>query len=143
MPNPNDELPTEHPVFYVIDDKLIEVELTKPETIGPVVREFYKYERAKRDPSFRNKVLKKWNCTCAICGCTDENILEAAHIKGVSDGGDDSVENGICLCANHHIMYDCGEIVIDFDSKIYKFLNAAAYIPNYLKNDKHEYRLYV
>lgn len=143
IPNQNDKLPTEHPIFYVIDDELVEIKLAKPETFVPIVRELYKCERAKRDTRFRDKVLKKWNYTCAVCGCKDENILEAAHIKGVSDGGDDSVENGICLCANHHIMYDYGSIDINFECGTYKFLDDTfACLPKF-KNNNGIYFLYV
>ena len=45
-------------------------------------------------------------------------MLEAAHIRAVADGGDDSTDNGILLCRNHHKMYDEGIIEIAGDSLI-------------------------
>lgn len=70
--------------------------------------------RWNRDQDFRKKVINAYNCQCAICRCSEEKILQAAHIKAVADGGTDDLSNGICLCANHHLMFDCGLIKIDF-----------------------------
>lgn len=83
--------------------------------ISPVeVRKRISTSRWERDWSFRNKVLAAYGFKCAICRCDEENLLEAAHIRSVADGGSDDVKNGICLCANHHIMFDKGLIKIDF-----------------------------
>ena len=70
-----------------------------------------------RDSKFRAKVLKRYNYTCAICRCTEPKILQAAHIKAVSEFGSDSIENGICLCANHHLMMDRGLLEINYNTK--------------------------
>lgn len=70
--------------------------------------------RWNRNAEFRNKVLRAYSMQCAICRCTEENILQAAHIKAVADGGSDNVSNGICLCANHHLMLDNNLICIDY-----------------------------
>lgn len=67
-----------------------------------------------RDKEFRWKVLDAYGNQCAVCGCAEEKILEAAHIKAVADGGNDDVRNGVCLCANHHLMFDEKLIQIDF-----------------------------
>ena len=70
----------------------------------------------KRNQKFRKIVLENYNYSCAICGCDIEQILEAAHIVAVSNGGLDSVDNGICLCRNHHKLYDEKFFEIDFVS---------------------------
>ena len=57
-----------------------------------------------------------------MCGITVEEVLQAAHIKAVKDGGNDDVENGIVLCANHHLMYDSG--LFKFDQGKIQILNA-------------------
>ena len=67
-----------------------------------------------RDVNFRKKVLAVYHSKCAICRCEEEKLLEAAHIKPVCEGGTDDVNNGICLCANHHKMLDNGLIKIDY-----------------------------
>lgn len=63
---------------------------------------------------FRKLVLERYNYQCAICRCKEEELLQAAHIKAVSLDGDDNPKNGICLCANHHLMFDRKLINIDF-----------------------------
>lgn len=67
-----------------------------------------------RDREFRSKVLRAFEGKCAICRCAEEKLLQAAHIIAVAAGGNDDVENGICLCANHHIMLDKQLIDIDY-----------------------------
>ena len=71
--------------------------------------------RVRRMADFRNKVLTKWENHCIVCGVTERAILEAAHKESVSSGGSDDVENGYCLCANHHRMYDSGLLDIDIN----------------------------
>ena len=80
-------------------------------------RKRYSYSRVFRDSSFRDRVLKAHNNQCAICGESIEEVLQAAHIIAVKDGGSDDTENGICLCANHHLMYDWGLFHIDAATK--------------------------
>lgn len=74
-------------------------------------------ERYNRDIRFRNMVLEAYGSQCAVCGCREEKLLQAAHIRAVADGGSDDVSNGICLCANHHLMFDKALIQIDFKNK--------------------------
>jgi len=82
-----------------------------------VLRERDRISRARRNPEFRKRVLAKYNYTCIVCGCKEETILEAAHVIGVAEGGDDSTENGICLCRNHHRLYDAGLLDINLSRK--------------------------
>ena len=77
--------------------------------------------RLRRNPEFRQKVLDKNGCQCAVCGERDRAALEAAHIVAVKDGGSDEVENGICLCATHHKLYDAGKLDIDLKEKVFHF----------------------
>lgn len=69
-------------------------------------RERYCCSRVRRDPAFRGRVLESWGSKCAICDEDILEVLEAAHIIAVEKGGTDAAENGICLCANHHLMFD-------------------------------------
>lgn len=88
--------------------------------------------RKDRDAKFRKLVLEKYHYQCAICRCSEEELLQAAHIKAVSLQGDDNPDNGICLCANHHLMFDRGLISIDFlEDKIIVLRNSIKNMPWY------------
>lgn len=65
-----------------------------------------------RDARFRAVVVDAYEGTCAFCGL-GFGIVEAAHIRGVADGGADAVENGLAACPNHHEAFDRGLLVVD------------------------------
>ena len=56
------------------------------------------------------------NNTCQIPGCdwpTDKRLsCDVHHIVAYKDGGDESADNKICLCKNHHAEADAGIITI-------------------------------
>jgi hypothetical protein len=60
--------------------------------------------------NFREKVLKRDNYTCQICG--DKRNLEAHHIIPRSRGGTNLVKNGITLCKDCHKAVHGGKIRI-------------------------------
>ena len=64
-------------------------------------------------PRFRNTLMKAYDSTCVITGCTEPEALEAAHIKSVRRQGKHSVGNGLLLRADIHTLFDRGLIVID------------------------------
>lgn len=68
---------------------------------------------AERNSEFREKVLQR-DKFCQVCGCGNQIILEAAHIIAVKDFGSDDERNGICLCRNHHKMFDAGQLSEDW-----------------------------
>lgn len=69
--------------------------------------------RAERNSEFREKILQR-DKFCQVCGCGNQIILEAAHIIAVKDFGSDDERNGICLCRNHHKMFDAGQLSEDW-----------------------------
>jgi len=74
--------------------------------------------KRKRDPKFRDKVLKAYEYRCAVCGFDvrlkhNPVALEAAHIKWHQVGGPDSEENGIALCSMHHKLFDRGVFTLN------------------------------
>jgi hypothetical protein len=62
----------------------------------------------RRDPQVRRRVLEFANGICEYCGKTGflklngERYLETHHVISLSDNGDDSVENVIAVCPEHH-----------------------------------------
>jgi hypothetical protein len=93
------------------------------ENVSLKIRERLSTSRWERDANFRNKVLESYGNQCAVCRCDEPNLLQAAHICSVALGGGDDVRNGICLCANHHLMFDCGLIEIDFDNSELSYID--------------------
>lgn len=75
--------------------------------------EFIYQGKRQRDPRFREKILRAYEYSCAVCGFNvrlGNNLVgvEAAHIKWHQAGGPDSEENGIALCSMHHKLFDRG-----------------------------------
>ena len=70
-------------------------------------------EQPKRDPRFRDNVLRAYGRSCCVCG-SDLRLadslfdLEAAHIMWHSAKGPDAVPNGLALCGFHHKAFDRG-----------------------------------
>ena len=83
----------------------------------PVELELQTTKRKKRDPKFRDEILKVYSYRCAICEF-DLRIgqrsigLDAAHIKWHQAGGPDSPNNGLALCTMHHRLFDRGAFTI-------------------------------
>lgn len=101
-------------------------------------------QRQRRDPAFRERVLKCFNYTCVICGEKEKRVLEAAHIISVKEKGNDSISNGICLCANHHLMYDSALIDINLEEKTFSFSGDTALQSSwYIKAQKRGFKLFL
>ncbi len=80
-------------------------------------RKKYSSSQYKRDKQFRADVLAVYGHRCAICRCNISEVLQAAHEAGydVAHTNYDDPNHGICLCANHHLMYDNNLLKIDLD----------------------------
>jgi putative restriction endonuclease len=74
--------------------------------------------KKKRDPQFRERVMRAYEYRCAICGF-DVRLgnmsvgLDAAHIKWHQAGGPDTEDNGLALCVLHHKIFDLGGLTIN------------------------------
>lgn len=83
--------------------------------------ELYPAPRARRDKTFRDRVLRAYEYRCCVCGF-DLRIghlpagLEAAHIQWHNVGGPDVEPNGLSLCALHHKLFDLGAFTLEPDS---------------------------
>ncbi|MBK8205290.1 MAG: HNH endonuclease [Planctomycetes bacterium] len=79
--------------------------------------------RRRRDPRFREDVIRAYESKCAVCGYggrLGNNLLgiEAAHIRWHCESGPDEPRNGLALCALHHVALDRGAIGISEDNRI-------------------------
>ena len=62
--------------------------------------------------SFRRRVLKAYQNSCALCRLKHPKLLDAAHIIRDAQGGRPIVPNGLALCKIHHAAYDINIIGI-------------------------------
>jgi putative restriction endonuclease len=74
--------------------------------------------KRRRDPRFREEILRIYERRCAVCGYdgklgTADLAIEAAHIKWHAAGGPDAPENGLALCSFHHVALDRGALSLD------------------------------
>lgn len=92
------------------DDILAAVSLSLDATSG----------KRKRDPGFRQRVLRAYERRCCVCGY-DLRLgdrlagIEAAHIMWIQVGGPDTETNGLSLCTLHHKLFDLGAFTIIAD----------------------------
>ena len=81
-----------------------------------------KDNRHPTDPAIKQATFRRDKFTCRCCGLTGEAnipVLVFHHIVGVACGGPDTVENGLTLCQNCHMLlhsYVFGKVRIEWDS---------------------------
>lgn len=76
--------------------------------------------KTRRDPTFRQRVLKAYEYRCAVCGFdvrlgSISIALDAAHIRWHQAGGPDAESNGLALCVLHHKTFDLGAFTVSGD----------------------------
>jgi putative restriction endonuclease len=63
--------------------------------------------RRLHQQTFRQRVLRAYRESCAICRLRHDELLEAAHIlPDTHPLGEPSVSNGLALCKLHHAAFD-------------------------------------
>lgn len=81
----------------------------------------YRYSLTKHrigQGAFRVLVTDNYQRRCAITGEKTLPVLEAAHIKPVSENGPYIASNGLLLKSDFHTLFDDGYITIDTDYRI-------------------------
>ena len=84
-------------------------------------RQEVRESRIVRGSAQAKKITALYNHRCQICGtrleCPAGPYSEAAHIRslGTPHDGPDTEENILCLCPNHHVLFDNGAISIADD----------------------------
>ncbi len=77
-----------------------------------------KATQRKGQPKFRKEILHVYKNKCAITGVNDERVLEAAHIEDYVNENSNHINNGICLRADIHKLFDRHLIGIDNNYRI-------------------------
>ncbi len=118
-----EEQPTREPAAFSVFDEPATFE--RPIVERVVARPF-------RDAVFSSVVKTAYGNTCAMTGLKIINgggrsEVQAAHIRPVSQSGNDSVRNGIALCGTVHWMFDRGLLSLDDD---YNILLAKGKVPD-------------
>lgn len=67
--------------------------------------------------AFRISVIDAYHRACAVSTEHSLPVLEAAHIRSFADTEDNRVENGICLRADIHRLYDRGYVTVNPDHR--------------------------
>lgn len=86
---------------------------------GPATRASTTIRRIVRSTAVARQVKELHNHTCQIRGLRIDTpggpYAEAAHIRalGKPHDGPDVRNNVLCLCPNHHVMFDAGAIYVD------------------------------
>ncbi|MFI8415524.1 YDG/SRA domain-containing protein [Serratia sp. NPDC078593] len=93
----------------------------QPPAYGETQRKEMTIQRIVRDTVTAKKVKQMHQYQCQVCGIalvTATGLYaEAAHIKplGKPHNGPDIESNLICLCPNHHVLFDNGGFTINDD----------------------------
>ena len=90
--------------FVLAFDVLMRDEFFEPLTLDHPVdlaaRRQYAMATVRRrlhQPVFRRRVLSAYGSACALCNLRHEDLLDAAHIKEDSEGGQPIVPNGVAM----------------------------------------------
>lgn len=107
----------EHHQFVVALDDMERQMWTIEDWKGPdqALRRDYAERLVKQrthQAGFRRRVLAAYRNQCALCRLQHISLLDAAHIREDSDGGEPIVPNGIAMCAIHHRAFDADVIGI-------------------------------
>ncbi|MBO7059613.1 MAG: HNH endonuclease [Fibrobacter sp.] len=115
-----------HILWYAEDDNGNVTYDSKKNTKKLMFREGFQQKRKKRtteqvirDQSAFRKNLLDLDRKCAISKISIPEVLQAAHIVAVKDGGFESVNNGILLRSDLHLLFDSDAKILKIDSDGY------------------------
>lgn len=92
----------------------IEVDLGQPwHAAGPVFGDPRLAPYRISQQSFQAVVLSAYHGCCAITGSKIRPALQAAHIRPVTVGGENRLDNGLLLRSDVHTMFDRGYLAVD------------------------------
>jgi len=104
--------------------------LPPSDVAGEVTRVEATIQRLVRNTTVAAEAKRLYDYRCQICG---EQLMtpagpyaEAAHIKplGKPHNGPDTISNVLCLCPNHHVLFDTGALQIDPEGRVVDTINS-------------------
>ncbi|MFF3445445.1 HNH endonuclease [Streptosporangium sp. NPDC002721] len=66
---------------------------------------------------FRQELLRAYGCSCAVTGCSVEDVLEAAHLRPYRGPASNTVTNGLLLRADIHTLLDLQLLAVSPESR--------------------------
>jgi hypothetical protein len=86
-----------------------------PAKIGPRerVRKWVEIDTRPEQQKFRAGIVARDGLRCAITGCEEPSVLDAAHIQQRAKEGSDDPANGMILRADIHRLFDAGLLQIN------------------------------
>lgn len=106
------DLPPAAPLTRTSDESLSVAMDSGAENDQPAPRVTSTIQRIVRDTAVMGEVKKLHGFRCQVCSVRlegpDGPYAEAAHIRplGAPHLGPDTLENVLCLCPNHHVLFD-------------------------------------
>jgi putative restriction endonuclease len=106
-------------LYEAVHDRLRTHRTTAPSTLvgeRMAVRMFSDPVLARRrlgQGAFRVLVTDVYERRCAVTGDHTLPVLEAAHIRPVSQGGEHQIQNGLLLRSDVHRLFDRGYVTVD------------------------------
>jgi putative restriction endonuclease len=101
-------------LMQLVLGKAIEFDFSQPwHSTGPVFGEprLAPYRLAQQ--AFKAVVLDAYHGHCAITGTKIRPVLQAAHVRPVTRGGENRLDNGLLLRSDVHTMFDSGYLAVD------------------------------
>jgi putative restriction endonuclease len=101
-------------LMQLVLDTAVELDLSQPWHIGgPVFGDPRLAPNRLGQQAFKGVVLHAYHGLCAITGSKIRPVLEAAHIRPVTLGGEHRLDNGLLLRSDVHTMFDRGYLAVD------------------------------
>lgn len=130
LENWSTDLSREEKAYQILPEELLEEAIRQgPEAVRKLIRESpsgiteYRIEQLVQQP-VRNRTLSQqirtmYGGRCQICGFDplliyQVEVCHAHHLVYLSRGGEDSIENMVLLCPNHHAIIHATNAVFDY-----------------------------
>jgi putative restriction endonuclease len=92
----------------------IEIDFSEPwHSQGPVFGDPRLAPKRLGQAAFQARVLTAYERRCAISGSKLRPVLQAAHIRPVTSGGEHRLDNGMLLKSDVHTLFDRGYLAVD------------------------------
>jgi putative restriction endonuclease len=96
-----------------------ELDLGRPwHAAGPVFGDPRLAPRRLAQQAFKAVVLDAYHGHCAITGTKIRPVLQAAHIRPVTNGGENRLDNGLLLRSDVHTLFDRGYLAVDPEHRL-------------------------